>query len=71
MVSMSDKIKLLYEYKGISQAELARKIGWSTTNLNNKLQRSNLSEKDLQAIAAALDAEFEGSFILKDSKQKF
>lgn len=71
MTSMSEKIKRLYEYKGYSQAEAARKIGWSVTNFNNKLQRNNWTEKDLHTIAQALDATFEGLFILKDSRQKF
>ncbi len=71
MESMKDKIKRILEYKDMSQAELARKMGVSPTSLNNKMQRNNLSERDLQAIAEGLDAMFEGSFILNDSKQKF
>lgn len=71
MESMSDKVRRILDYKGMSQAELARKMGVLPTSLNNKMQRNNLSERDLQAIAEGLDATFEGSFTLNESKQKF
>ena len=38
-------------------------------NISAKLRRDNFSEKELDAIARACDAEFEGSFILNDSKK--
>lgn len=70
-MALSDRIRILLIKRGnISEAELARRMGTSPQNLNNKLKRDNFTEKDLQAIAEALDCTFSVSFKLNDTGEE-
>ena len=69
MPTMGIKIKMLLARRNISQTELAKLLGTSTTNLNNKIKRDNFSEKELIQIANKLDAEFIGMFQLNGSQE--
>ena len=65
---MTEKIRILLVKRGnMSEAELARKMGTTPQNLNNKMKRDNFTEKDLEAIAAALDCNLNISFTMKDT----
>lgn len=67
-LSMGEKIKIILIKRGnISEAELARKLGVSPQNLNNKMKRDNFTEKDLIEIATALDCTFSVNFTLNDT----
>lgn len=70
MPTMGIKIKMLLARRGMSQTELAKLLGTSLTNLNNKFKRDNFSEKELIQIAAKCDAEFIGMFKLNESEEK-
>ncbi|MEG1275527.1 MAG: helix-turn-helix transcriptional regulator [Ruthenibacterium sp.] len=64
----TEKIRILMVKRGnISEAALARRIGLSPQNLNNKMKRDNFTEKDLAAIASALDCEYIAFFKMKDT----
>ena len=68
---LSDRIRILLIKRGnISEAELARRLGISPQNLNNKMKRDNFSEKDLLDIANALDCTFSVSFKLNDTGEE-
>lgn len=68
---LSDKIRILLIKRGnISEAELARRIGISPQNLNNKMKRDNFTEKDLLQIADALDCKLDIFFTLNGSDEK-
>lgn len=70
-MALSDRIRILLIKRGnISEAELARKLGVSPQNLNNKMKRDNFTEKDLQEIAAALDCTFTVTFKLNDTGEE-
>ena len=70
-MALSDRIRILLIKRGnISEVELARRLGVSAQNLNNKMKRDNFTEKDLQAIAAALDCSFTVSFKLNDTGEE-
>jgi len=70
-MALSDRIRILLIKRGnISEAELARRLGISPQNLNNKMKRDNFTEKDLQEIAAALDCTFSVSFKLNDTGEE-
>lgn len=69
MGTMTKKINILLIETGITKKELAERLGTSPANLSGKLKRDNFSEKELQEIAAACGATFEGSFITGDGKQ--
>lgn len=51
-------LKMALSYKGISQAELAREIGTTPSNFNQKVKRNTLTKEDLERIASALGAKF-------------
>lgn len=55
---MERKIKTAAAYAGISQATLAKSIGMTPSNFNQKLKRQTFTEKELAQIAAALNAEY-------------
>ncbi len=62
-------LKMALSYKGISQAELARKIDTTPSNLNQKVKRNTLTREDLERIAAALGAEFICHFKFPDGTE--
>ena len=70
-MGMAMKIRMLLAARNISMTELAKRMVPPTTvqNLSGKMRRDNFSEKELADIAKACDAEFEGSFILNDTKK--
>ena len=50
--------------QGISQAELARRLGKSPQSFNSKMKRESFTVEDLDNIADALGVEFNREFIL-------
>lgn len=66
-MSMSLKIKMILLERGMTIKQLSEKIGCKGTNLYNKLDRDNFSEKDLRAIADALNCSYDGIFTFLDS----
>lgn len=69
MGTMAKKINVLLIETGISKQELARRLGTVPSNISGKLKRDNFSEAELQEIAAACGAEFEGYFITNTGKK--
>ena len=70
-MSMTEKIRILLIKKGnLSESELARRMGISPQNLNNKMKRDNFTQSDLAAIAKALDCTFEANFIIPETGEK-
>lgn len=53
---MEQKINMALAYKGISQAALARAIGMSPSNFNQKIKRDTFTDEELKKIADALGA---------------
>lgn len=68
---MSEKIRLVLAKRNKSKAWLADQLGWSTSNLYNKIKRDNFSEKELVEIATALNCTFEANFVLNESNERF
>ena len=70
-MGMTEKIRILLVKRGnISEAELARRLGMSTTNLYNRLKRDNFTGKDLQRIAEVLNCAFKSGFVLNDTGEE-
>ena len=67
MGTMAKKINLLLIETGMSKKELAERLETSPSNLSGKLKRDNFSESELQEIAAACGARFEGCFTILDT----
>ncbi|WP_337405285.1 DUF6471 domain-containing protein [Porcipelethomonas sp.] len=57
-MTISEFIKLRLKEIGLTQSELANKLGISKQNMNNKLSRDNFSSMELCQIAEILNVEF-------------
>ena len=68
---MSEKIKLVLVKRNMSKAQLAKRLGCSSSNLYNKFKRDNFSEAELLQIAKVLDCTFEADFVLNDTNERF
>ena len=69
-MGMALKIRIILLERDMTLKELAKKIGTSSSNLCNKLVRDNFSEKELHAIADALNCDYEGIFTLRDTGER-
>lgn len=70
-MGMTEKIRILLVIRGnLSEAELARRLGISPQNLNNKMKRDNFTVSDLKKIAEVLDCSFETSFVINETGEK-
>lgn len=65
-MNTSNLIKNLCKEKGISVAELARRIGQTPQNFNKKLKRETVGTDELMLIANELGVIFEQSNILEN-----
>ncbi len=66
-MGMALKIRTILLERNMSIKELSEKLGYKGTNLYNKLNRDNLSEKELHAIADALNCNYDGVFTFRDT----
>ena len=66
-MSMALKIKMILLERDITIKQLSEKLGYKGSNLYNKLDRDNLSEKELHAIADALNCDYDGIFTFRDT----
>ncbi len=63
---MQQKINMALAYKGISQAALARSVGMTPSNFNQKFKRESFSIEELEKIAEALEATYSFQFTFED-----
>ncbi len=68
-MTIEQMLKMALSYKGISQAELARRINTTPSNLNQKVKRNTLTKEELEEIAVALDATFSCCFRFPDGTE--
>lgn len=67
-MGMTEKIRILLIKRGnLSEAELARRLGISPQNLNNKMKRDNFTVSDLERIAEVLGCKFNTSFEIPET----
>ena len=66
-MGMALKIRTILWDRKMTIKDLAGKIGTTGNNLSNKLSRDNFSEKELRAIADALNCDYEGVFTYRDT----
>ena len=69
MQDMGTKIRVACTLAGVSVAELARRIGTSPQNLNQRLKVGRFSTEELERMAQALGAEFRLEFIFPDGSK--
>ncbi len=66
MMDIEKKIKMALVYTGMTQAELASKIGQTPQNFNKKLKRGSLSFEEMESIAKALGCSWRAEFVFND-----
>ena len=64
---MTLKIKMILLERNMTIKQLSEKLGDKGNNLYNKLDRDNLSERELRAIADALNCDYDGIFTFRDT----
>ena len=65
-MTIEQKIKMALSYANVSQAELARRIGTTPSNLNQKVKRNTLTKEELERIAGALGGTWRAEFVFED-----
>lgn len=65
-MTIEQKLSMALSYKGISQSELARRIGTTPQNLNQKVKRNTLTKEELEQIAIAIDGTWHAEFVFPD-----
>ena len=65
-MTIENKIRMALAYRNMSQAELARRMGQTPANLNQKIKRETLKQTELNQIASILGAKWEAQFIMDD-----
>jgi len=68
-MTVAEQIKILCVRSGISEAELARRLGKSPQSFNSKMRRGTFSIADLEKVANAMGVEFERHFVLEDGER--
>ncbi len=66
-MGMALKIRMILLERHMTIKQLSEKLGYKGSNLNSKLNRDNFCEKDLRAIADALDCDYDGVFTFRDT----
>ncbi|MDR1641538.1 MAG: helix-turn-helix transcriptional regulator, partial [Clostridiales bacterium] len=69
ILTISDQIRALCARLNINLAELARRIGCSPQNLNNKMKRESFTIKDLDKIAKVAGVSFSHKFIINNTEE--
>jgi transcriptional regulator with XRE-family HTH domain len=65
-MNTEQQINMALAYKGISQAALARAIGMTPSNFNQKIKRDTFNREEMEKIAAALGASYNSYFEFPD-----
>ena len=65
-MTIEQKIRMALSYAGISQAELARRIGTTPQNLHQRVKRNKFTKEELEEIAAALCGTWRAEFVFDD-----
>lgn len=65
-MTVEQKIRMALSFAGISQAELARRLGTTPSNLNQKVKRNTLTKEELEEIAVALGGSWRAEFVFAD-----
>lgn len=65
-MNISQKINMALAYKGMSQAALARAIGMTPSNFNQKYKRQTFTQDELEQIATVLGGTYVFGFEFHD-----
>ena len=66
-MGLEKTVRILLLERRMTMTDLANKFGTSVQNMSAKFRKNNFTEKELNEIAKACNATFEGAFILNDT----
>ena len=69
-LTMGEKIRIILNRRDMTLAQLATLTGQSRQNMSNKINRDNFTEKELLAIAAALNCTITTTFKMNDTGEE-
>ena len=69
-LSATEKIKIIMMKQGINNPDLGKLLGITKQSIGVKLNKNNLSEKELQELSKVLNCTFEIVFTMNDTKEK-
>lgn len=65
-MTLEQKISMALAYKKVSQAALARMLGQTPSNFNQKMKRGTFTVEELEQIASALGGKYFFGFEFED-----
>lgn len=65
-MNTATKIKMALAFKGMSEAELARRLGATPSGFNQRMKTDKFSTEELEQIAEVLGAIYEFGFAFPD-----
>lgn len=65
-MTLEQKISMALAYKKVSQAALARMLGQTPSNFNQKMKRGTFTVEELEQIAVALGGKYFFGFEFED-----
>lgn len=68
-MTIKQKIELAAAYAGTSKAELARRVGWTPQNFNQRLDVGKFTMEELEKIGNALGASYSCLFVFPDGEK--
>lgn len=68
-ITVAEKIRLIMKRQNKTMGDIAEASGQTRQNLSNKMTRGNFTEKDILALAEALDCQVEIRFTLPDGTE--
>ena len=68
-MTISEQIKVLCVRCGVTEAELARRLGKSPQSFNAKMKRGSFTVDNLSDVAKALDVDFKRVFVLENGEE--
>lgn len=64
------KIKVMLTYRGMTMADLARRLHVSKSSVSDKTKNGRWTVSDLEAIAEILESDLRVNFVMRDSGQE-
>lgn len=68
-MTIAEEIKVLCVRCGISEAELARRLGKSPQSFSSKMKRESFTINDLEKIASVTGTDFKRCFVLHNGEE--
>ncbi len=68
-LTIEQKVKMALAYKGMTQAELARRFGSSPQVFHGRLKNGRFTVEELEAIAQAMGARYTFGFVFEDGTE--